>query len=540
MAHDPRVGTRLGNYRIDAQIGRGGMGVVYVAEQLGLGRRVAIKLIMPELAQDPGFRGRFQQESRLAASIDHPNVIPIYEAGEADGLLYISMRYVEGTDLRALIRRDGRIAPQRAASLVGQVASALDAAHAHGLVHRDVKPANVLIAGAPPGEHAYLTDFGLVKQVGASGGPTSTGQWVGTLDYVAPEQIEGRRVDARSDVYALGCVLHQTLTGSVPFPRDSDVAKMYAHLHEPPPSCGAAVPGIPSALDEVVRRAMAKRPDERFPSAGDLGRAVRAAAAGAAVAEPERSVAAGPAAPGGPGGAPTVPLAAPSPPLPPAPPPAWERTPATAQLPPARRSPWPAIAAVALVVLALGGAAAALVASGALSEDDDSGGADTVTVGDENTGSERTEPERTDGEDPPPDTEPFSSAAFTAEYPAGWRVVQEDEPQTTFNRTRFESGEQFVVIDRSPGKGSVDPADAAREVRDATSGTAGYEEISFEPTTIAGRDAYEWAFMLDGDRRVDYFLSLGGDGYAVYGGEGEDFDSVLEATRGVAESIEPR
>jgi hypothetical protein len=290
------IGTTLGGYRIEQIAGRGGMGVVYRAEQLALGRQVALKVISPELAEDPGFRERFKHESRIAASIDHPNVIAVHEAGEVDGLLFLSMRYVEGTDLRGLIRELGRVPLERATHILTQVADALDAAHARGLVHRDVKPANILIA-AGGNDHAYLTDFGLTKHLASASGLTNTGQWVGTADYVAPEQIQGDPIDARTDVYALGCVLYELLTGTVPFPRDNQVAKIYAHLSEPPPQVDCAALGLPAGLDHVVRRAMAKRPDERFPSAGDLARATVAAIEQRPLEEPERTVATGSAAP---------------------------------------------------------------------------------------------------------------------------------------------------------------------------------------------------------------------------------------------------
>src|SRR3954453_14761251 len=223
---DLSIGSEFAGHRIDGIAGRGGMGVVYRATHLALNRPVALKLIAPELAEDEGFRTRFKQESMTAASIDHPNVIPIYHAGEEDGRLYITMRYVEGTDLRALITERGKVDPVYAAQIVSQVAAALDAAHARGLVHRDVKPANVLIAGGNGQPHAYLTDFGLTKQATSTGGLTKTGMVVGTLDYIAPEQVQGRSVDARADVYALGCVLYQALTGNVPFPRETEPAKM--------------------------------------------------------------------------------------------------------------------------------------------------------------------------------------------------------------------------------------------------------------------------------------------------------------------------
>ena len=286
-------GSIFAGYRIERVAGRGGMGLVYQATQLGLERSVALKVIASDFAEDAEFRERFKRESRLAASIDHPNVIPVYEAGEAEGRLFIAMRFVDGTDLRALIVERGRMAPEEAVGIVSQVAAALDAAHRHGLVHRDVKPANVLVTGSGEEQHVYLTDFGLVKRSDSGSALTRTGQFVGTADYVAPEQIEGKPADARADVYALGCVLFHALAGVVPFKRESEVATIYAHLSEPPPLLRDTVPGLPDELDDVVKRALAKSPEERFPSAGDLARAAR----GGGPTRPEASVAAGPASP---------------------------------------------------------------------------------------------------------------------------------------------------------------------------------------------------------------------------------------------------
>src|SRR5437773_1237367 len=283
-------GAEFGGYRIETIAGQGGMGVVYRATQLALERAVAIKLITPEFAHDEEFRDRFKRESKLAASIEHPNVIPVYEAGEYDGSLFLAMRFVEGTDLRSVLEREGRLEPLRAARFVAQIASALDAAHAAGLVHRDVKPANALVAAD---DHIYLTDFGLTKRAASASALTKTGQMVGTVDYVAPEQVEGSSVDARTDVYSLACVLYHLLTGHVPFDKPSEMAKLFAHVHEAPPVPSAGAPGIPAELDAVVARGMAKDPAERFLSAGDLGRAALAAAQHQPIAVPERSVAAG-------------------------------------------------------------------------------------------------------------------------------------------------------------------------------------------------------------------------------------------------------
>ena len=289
---DVLEGDQIAGCRIDALAGRGGMGVVYRATQLSLGRPVAVKLIAPAHAADPRFRERFEREARLAAAIDHPNVIPVYEAGVDEGRLYLVMRWVGGADLSGLLAREGRLEPARAAAIAEQVAGALDAAHNAGLVHRDVKPANVLLSG----DHAYLADFGLTRPIRGDARLTSTGQWLGTADYMAPEQFDGDVADALTDVYALGCVLHAMLTGEPPFRRETMPSTILAHLHEPPPR-PSHTPGVPQTFDAVVARALAKRPEDRFPSAGDLGRAARSAAEGRATATVERSVARGDAKP---------------------------------------------------------------------------------------------------------------------------------------------------------------------------------------------------------------------------------------------------
>ena len=296
MAEGLKVGDVVGVYRLESVLGRGGMGVVFLATDTRLKRQVAVKVIAPERASDTIFRLRFARESQLAASIEHPNSVAVYEVGETDdGVVFIAMRYVDGTDLRALLSKDQWLEPPRAAALIGQVAGALDEAHRVGLVHRDVKPGNVLLGEVGGKEWAYLTDFGATKPAvaGAGGDITSTGEWMGTADYASPEQIEGQRVDARSDVYSLGCVLYETLTGRIPFERENQVAKLYAHVNDPPPSVNEFAPGLPPNLDEVVKRALAKDREDRYPSAGDLGRAARAAVAGQDTVERERSVAKG-------------------------------------------------------------------------------------------------------------------------------------------------------------------------------------------------------------------------------------------------------
>ncbi|MEV0992151.1 serine/threonine-protein kinase [Streptomyces sp. NPDC049949] len=273
-------GKRIAGYLVESEIGRGGMAVVYLARDLRLDRPVALKLLAPELARNDVFRQRFAHESKVAAAIDHPHIVPVFEAGETDGLLYIAMRYVPGQDLRALLDRTGPLPVETAARIAAQVASALDAAHAHDLVHRDVKPGNILVAEGTDSEHpehVYLTDFGLTKKSLSLTGFTSVGQFVGTLDYVAPEQISGKPVDARCDVYSLGCVVYETLTGSPPFRRDDDMALLWAHQFDPPPAVSSRRPGLPAAVDEVLAKALAKSPDDRWSSCLEFTGALRRA-----------------------------------------------------------------------------------------------------------------------------------------------------------------------------------------------------------------------------------------------------------------------
>ncbi|MDH6131303.1 serine/threonine protein kinase [Kitasatospora sp. MAA4] len=280
------LGRTIAGYRLEREIGRGGMAVVYQAEDLRLGRMVAVKVLAPELARNEVFRERFAHESRIAASIDHPHIVPVFEAGEAQGVLFIAMRYVHGSDLRALLDREGPLGVQKTARIAGQVASALDAAHDHDLVHRDVKPGNILIAEGTDSdhpEHVYLTDFGLTKKSLSLTGFTTVGQFVGTLDYVAPEQIAGKPVDGRCDVYSLGCVVHEALSGHPPFERDDDMALLWAHLHDPPSPVGLG-PGVAA----VLARALAKAPEDRYDTCVAFTTDLRAQAPGPAqVAAPE-------------------------------------------------------------------------------------------------------------------------------------------------------------------------------------------------------------------------------------------------------------
>jgi YVTN family beta-propeller protein len=275
------AGAVFAGYRIESEIGRGGMGVVYRAHHMALDRECALKLISPALSNDPRFRERFQRESRLAASLEHPNVVQVDHAGDEGGILYLAMRLVEGSDLRRIVEAGGPLDLGRTARLVGGVAAGLDAANARGLIHRDVKPANVLVETVSGGERVFLTDFGVSRTTGKGGTVTSSGELLGSPDYMAPEQIAGDPVDHRADIYALGCVLHFALTGQAPFPRDNDMAKLFAHGNASRPRPSELVPSLPEALDRVVAQAMAIDPRQRYENAGqlsaDLERVVRGA-----------------------------------------------------------------------------------------------------------------------------------------------------------------------------------------------------------------------------------------------------------------------
>jgi serine/threonine protein kinase len=271
------AGSVVAGYRVESRIGAGGMAMVFRARDESLGRTVALKVLAPALADDADFRERFIRESRAAAVVDHPHIIPVYGAGEFNGVLYLAMRYVAGGDLRALLKREGPLPPSRAAFLLSPLASALDAGHAAGLVHRDVKPANILIDTSPGRpDHLYLSDFGLAKG-NATTGLTGTGQFLGTLDYCAPEQIGGKPARPQTDQYALGCVAYTMFTGTVPFPRDEVTAVLWAHMSEPPPQVTRLRPDLPAAVDAVLAKAMAKDPEERYPTCTEFADAIRAA-----------------------------------------------------------------------------------------------------------------------------------------------------------------------------------------------------------------------------------------------------------------------
>ncbi len=280
MGSDVGIGTLLAGFRVESLIGQGATGAVYLADDTKDGDRVALKLLVPELTADERFRQRFVREAEIAASLDHPHIVPTRAFGEEDGRLYLAMAYVDGLDLRELLRRDGALEPTRTLHLIRQVADALDAAHGAGLVHRDVKPGNILVTGAPDGEHAYVCDFGLARHVSSVSSLTGDRGFVGTIDYVPPEQIAGGAIDHRADVYSLGCVLYECLTGERPFERESELALVYAHLNDTPPSVSDVRPELPEALDGVVAIALAKAPADRHATCGELVAAAGAALSG--------------------------------------------------------------------------------------------------------------------------------------------------------------------------------------------------------------------------------------------------------------------
>jgi len=272
------VGSLVAGYRLESQIGAGGMAVVFRARDERLGRRVALKLLTPAMAGDHEFRRRFIAESRAAAAVDDPHIIPVYEAGEASGVLFIAMRFVQGGDLRLVLHREGPLASGRAAEFISPVASALDAAHGAGLVHRDVKPANILVdtrSGRP--DHVYLSDFGVSKGAISSVALTGAGQFLGTPGYSAPEQIQGWTVDGRTDQYALACVAYQLLAGVAPFERDQGMAVLLAHLSQPPPPLSSRRPDLAAAVDAVLAKGLAKVPEKRYESCRDFADALREA-----------------------------------------------------------------------------------------------------------------------------------------------------------------------------------------------------------------------------------------------------------------------
>ena len=505
------------------------MGVVYLVLDERLGRRVALKVIAPDLARDREFQERFEAEARSAAAIEHPNAVPIYSAGSSDGTLFIAMRYIEGTDLRDALAESGPLAPPAAAAVVCEVGAALDAAHAAGFVHRDVKPANILLTGAPGKGTAFLTDFGLTRGLGATQTQlTGTGQWIGTLDYVAPEQMAATRVDARTDIYSLGCVLYEMLTGSVPFTGD-DMQKLWGKANEEPPPLSS--PGHAHPFDPILSRAIARDPARRFRSAGDLGRAAAAASGASGEALTERSVATGVAAAG---------LLEADPPARPAP-----RRPAspydrpTAQMPRPNGRRRSSAAAAAIVACALA-TAGGLIAGALVLANGRSGDSSTVVRRSQPASSAPTAPTATTEEEALPEEETaedqrasvssaseegttaFEGALFSAAVPTGW-THEEDEAAASDgsyvgNTWSSPAGDEELKVDESPGN-PADPAESAAGIAVGLRSAGETVHSVTDGVVRGGMVGSEIAFRANSGlpERDDFFFNIGDNGFAVLG-----------------------
>lgn len=510
-------GMVIAGFRLEEMIGEGGMGVVWKARQLDLNRVVALKLIKPDKSGDVEFLNRFKRESRLAASIDHPNVVPVFGAGEEDGVWYIAMRYVDGTDLGEYLRsRNSPFPPTDAAKLISQVADGLDAAHAAGLVHRDVKPANILLDAHL---HPYLTDFGLTKKIASQSNATRTGVWLGSVNYAAPEQIESGPIDARTDVYSLGCVLFETLTRRLPYARDSEMAVMYAKVHEPPLLPGQIDPSLPREFDEVIHRALARNPEDRYPSAGDFGRAATAAAHGERATGPERTVARGAAARAG----------------------AYEPTQATpvperpTQVMQTHRSRnRAAVVGAILAGLGIVAVAAILISSSGSSDSGPSkaeasvGKKKATTKEPEAKASASEVPVRAEEAEPATSSkaadvaplESFQGNLYSAEVPVGWTAEEVEAHPSTYYESHWRNPDHentSVLIDSQVHNETTDAVEDAEGVREETAQSTGYRELAFEETTLQGQQAVRWVFEVEEDRRVDYFVISCGIGFGVLG-----------------------
>lgn len=492
------VGDTIGGCRLERLAATGGMGIVYEATQLALGRRVAVKVISPQLADDPEFRERFTREARVAASVHHPNIVDVFDAGEHDGELYLVMRYVDGTDLRTVLRGATALAPERAVSIATQVAAALDAAHAAGMIHRDVTPSNILLSG----EQAALTDFGLVKHLDTAA-ETRSGAWLGTLAFVAPEALRDDAVDGRADVYALGCVLHRMLTGHAPFERESDAATIAAHLHDAPPPA-SRTPGVPEGFDAVIARALSKDPAVRHPSAGALARDARAALEGRALDPQTIMPVPGPppaSSPAEPADDAATQVAAGRTRVMPA---RGTRADDSAAAPPSapRRRPRRAlVVALALAALA-GGVAIGVAAERALDEEPSARARPAVP--------------RT------PATvalEPYSTPGYEAQIPRGWTRLMHDADRGGFSESRWRAPAPYralLAIAYRTDSGAS-PEGIAEAARGRIAGDATYSELAFGEIELNGDAAWRWVYGIDGQARATWYTNPCGTSVAVYG-----------------------
>jgi serine/threonine protein kinase len=465
------VGSKVGRYVLEERIGHGGMAAVFKARDEQLGRVVALKILAPARAADQAFRQRFVRESRAAAAVDDPHIIPLFEAGQANGVLFIAMRYVPGGDVRTLLFHEGPLPAERVAAIVSAVASAADAAHAAGLVHRDIKPANMLLDARPDRpDHVYLSDFGLSKDTAGSTGLTQTGSFVGTVDYVAPEQIDGRPVDGRADQYALACAAFEMLSGEPPFRRDHGMAVLAAHMSQPPPSLTAKRAGLPAAVDAVFARALAKSAQDRYRTCGEFSDAMRDALGFGGYS-------------GGPKAShpPTEPAwAAFPPPLPP------QRGPVRQY----RRVTWRWPVAFAAAVVVAAAAALAVVLLSRSSPSPSAGGPR--------------------GNSPSPQQATWAPyrdpGKFTIDLPPGWTVVSRSHGQVKFAG----SPPGFTVVvawTRTPRPDALtdwQQQSAAKQAADPS-----YRVISIRPVKYRRYNAADWEFTDDYPAALNEFLDRG-------------------------------
>lgn len=519
-------GERLGDFEIVEEIGRGGMGSVYLAEDTRLRRKVALKVILPELADQSDFRRRFEAEARGAAAIEHPNLVPVHAAGQLDGHLFLAMRFIAGQNLNQALDEHGPLNHDTASSILGKVASALDAAHAVGLVHRDVTPANILLEGEFGAEGVFLTDFGLVR--GLDTGETQltrTDQVIANLDYAAPEQIKGERVDARTDVYALGCVLYRMRSGERPFP-GTDTQKMWKIVNDPVPPIGPE----DDPLNSVIARATAKDPERRYPSAGDLARAAAEPREALTARLPERSVATGPAAAGYFEVSVSEGVTAPTQNFGAARESQTEVLPGPASAR-AGRSRALAIGAGVLAVVAGAVVAAVLIAGGA------SDPTPQTVVSEKTVTTSESVPAATSETEVAPETstaseaqaeasgapglETFTGRAYSGLAPAGWEHELIDKPVSNYYENLWREPEDpestFIRIDGGNPATSESPLVASEPLVEEVRQDPEYREISYGPDYKGGREAARWVYELDGDKRADYFFVTCGLGIASVG-----------------------
>jgi hypothetical protein len=470
-------GSRIGKYVLEQQIGRGGMAVVFTARDDQLGRLVALKIMAPSVASDAEFRQRFVRESKTAAAVDDPHIIPLFEAGESAGVLFIAMRYVAGGDVRSLLAREGPLSVDRAAAILVSVASALDGAHAAGLVHRDVKPGNMLMdvrQGRP--DHVYLADFGLTKATSGAITLTGTGKFLGTADYSAPEQITGRRVDGRTDQYALACTAVEMLTGQTPFPRTDVMDVLAAHMSEPPPSLSARRPGLPAELDAVLHRALAKSPSDRYGSCGEFTAAFQRAAGAGRYPVPagasHRSAGGEAFAPGGPGGARAVPATNRTPVLPHPMAPPGRIDIASGR----RRGRRVVIAAAAVVAVA-----AAAVASLTLAPLRRAPGAHAAGTGHPSAGPSASASRWHTYDDP---------SGFAVGLPPGWAVASTAPGDVQFTGTPA----GFVLVVAWSTHPQADALADWQQAAAKAAANSSYRQISIRRVSYRGYNAADWQF----------------------------------------------